>query len=91
MKKQKKKDTQLDVIARGVANIQSIMATKEDLKLMATKEDLRAMETRIVNKIDAVQESVDALDEIQVSNLQDRMAVAEKDIRTLNRSVFKTT
>ena len=46
---------------------------------------LETTETRLVNKIDAVQESIDNLEAVDVKDLQERMAVAEKDIRTIKR------
>ncbi len=96
----KKKEDLLDVIARNVAEMKRSMATKEDLRGFATKEDLRDLatkddlrnlETRLTNKIDKVQESVDILEEVDVNDLQKRMANTEKDIRTLNKAVFKTS
>lgn len=47
--KKSKKESQLDIIARHVADIHGKMATKDDLKELrqATKKDLFEMETRI--------------------------------------------
>ena len=91
-------DDVFEAVNNGFTNMESRMATKEDLnhvetgirKEMATKEDLRALETRLTNKIDRVQESVDDLDAIDVKNLQERMMKTEKEVRVLNRHVFKT-
>lgn len=42
-----KKESQLDVIARHVAEMHQNMATKDDLKAFATKDDIRQLEKNI--------------------------------------------
>ena len=58
---------------------------------MTTKEDLEKLEIKLTNKIDAVQESVNILEEVDVLDLQKRVQKNEKEIRTLNRHVFHKT
>lgn len=71
----------LHVVARNLAEVKSTMATKDDLKAFATKIDLEDMERRLSAKIEAVEEKVDNLEEIDIRNLQRRVFVLEKDVK----------
>lgn len=68
-----------NMVAKGFAN----MATKDDLKAFATKTDLEDMERRLSTKIDAVDEKVDALEEVDIRGLQRRVYVLEKDVKNI--------
>ena|SRR3989344_4930329 len=79
-------------IKSEVVDIKSKMATKKDLEAFAKKTDLEAfakktdledMERRLSNKIDAIDEKIDNLEEIDVQNIQERVSMLEKDVRVL--------
>ncbi|OGN02243.1 MAG: hypothetical protein A2651_01235 [Candidatus Yanofskybacteria bacterium RIFCSPHIGHO2_01_FULL_42_12] len=72
------KENTLDIIARNVADIKDKMATKEDLGAFATKIDLEDMERRLSVKIESVDEKVDALEEVDVRNLERRVFVRKR-------------
>ena len=71
----------INIVARNIADIKSNMATKDDLKAFATKIDLEDMERRLLAKIEAVDEKVDGLEEIDIRDLQRRVFVLEKDVK----------
>ncbi|OGN34302.1 MAG: hypothetical protein A3I39_01025 [Candidatus Yanofskybacteria bacterium RIFCSPLOWO2_02_FULL_47_9b] len=58
-------------------------AKKTDLEAFAKKTDLEDMERRLSNKIDAIDEKIDNLEEIDVQNIQERVSMLEKDVRVL--------
>ena len=70
-------------IKSEVVDIKSKMATKKDLEAFAKKTDLEDMERRLSNKIDAIDEKIDNLEEIDVQNIQERVSMLEKDVRVL--------
>lgn len=76
----------------GFTNMENRMATKQDLQILENKltDKIELVETKLTNKIDKVQESVDGLGEVDIKNLEGRVTATEKDIRTLNKHVFKT-
>ncbi|OGN28700.1 MAG: hypothetical protein A3A33_02005 [Candidatus Yanofskybacteria bacterium RIFCSPLOWO2_01_FULL_49_25] len=79
----------LKAINGGFNNVQEQL---DDVRQrMTTKEDLEKLEIKLTNKIDAVQESVNILEEVDVLDLQKRVQKNEKEIRTLNRHVFHKT
>src|SRR3989344_6137378 len=66
------------------------MATKDDIANMATKDDIKGLEfkmedteRRLSAKIDAVDEKVDALEEVDIRGLQRRVFVLEKDVKQI--------
>ena len=67
------------MVAKGFAST----ATKDDIANMVTKEDLADTERRLTAKIEAVDEKVEALEEIDVRNLQRRVFVLEKDVKQI--------
>ena len=77
------KENLLHIIARNVADIKSNMATKDDLKAFATKIDLEDVERRLSAKIEAVDEKLDTLEEVDVRGLQYRVSVLEKDVKQI--------
>lgn len=87
--KKKKKESQLDIIARGVAEIKENMATKDDLKSFATKKDLADLEVRLTNKIDKVQESVESLDKKLIEDTGAITGTEQKHFRSLTQRVAR--
>ncbi len=77
------KEDLFHIIARNVADIKDNMATKDDLKAFATKIDLEDMERRLSVKIEAVDEKLDTLEEVDIRNLQRRVYVLEKDVKQI--------
>ena len=67
------------MVAKGFAKT----ATKEDIANMATKNDLEDMERRLSAKIEALDEKVDTLEEVDVRDLQKRVFVLEKDVKQI--------
>lgn len=80
----KKKESQLDIIARGVAEIKQNMAQN-----MATKKDLANLETRLTNKIDKVQESVESLDKKLIEDTGAMTGVEQTHNRSLVQRVAR--
>jgi len=62
------------IIARNAADIKDNMATKDDLA---------ATERRLSSKIEAIDEKVDILEEVDVKDLQRRVYVLEKDVKQI--------
>ncbi len=58
------KENLLNVIARNVAEIRETMATKDDIKNLEFK--IEDSERRLSTKIDAVDEKLDTLEEVDV-------------------------
>ena len=90
--KAKKKESQLDLIARNVAEIKNTMATKEDVLLLSKRLDVAKLqletkietaEMRLEGKILEVQEVVEVTGETETTDLQNRMVDAERNIRVL--------
>jgi len=84
--KKPKKENQLDIIARNVAEMKGTMATKEDLKLVherldytATKDDLRKTEERLSSQL----ETHDKVERGLIGDLQTR-------VKKLEQHVFKS-
>lgn len=79
------KDTKITIekLATMVANGFKNTATKEDFKNLATKTDLEDVERRLSTKIDALDEKVDALEEVDVRDLHRRVFVLEKDVKQI--------
>lgn len=71
------------MVAKGFANIEENMATKEDLKNLATKDDLTDLERKLSAKIEGIDEKVDTLEEVDVRDLQKRVYILEKDVKNL--------
>ena len=69
------------VVARNVADIKDKMATKDDIKGLEFK--MEDTERRLSAKIDAVDEKVDALEEVDIRGLQRRVFVLEKDVKQI--------
>ena len=69
----------VEMVARGFEKT----ATKDDIKGLATKIDLEDVERRLSAKIDAVDEKVDALEEVDIRGLQRRVFVLEKDVKQI--------
>ena len=69
------------VVARNVADIKDKMATKDDIKGLEFK--MEDTERRLSTKIDAVDEKLDALEEVEIRGLQRRVFVLEKDVKQI--------
>ena len=69
------------VVARNVADIKDKMATKDDIKGLEFK--MEDTERRLSTKIDAVDEKLDALEEVDIRGLQRRVFVLEKDVKQI--------
>lgn len=65
------------MVARGFANT----ATKDDIKEL--KLDIEGVEQRLSAKIEAIDEKVDTLEEVDVRDLQKRVFGLEKDVKQL--------
>ena len=66
-----------EMVARGFEKT----ATKDDIKSLEFK--IEDTERRLSAKIDAVDEKVDVLEEVDVRNLQRRVYVLEKDVKQI--------
>ena len=69
------------VVARNVADIKDKMATKDDIKGLEFK--MEDTERRLSTKIDAVDEKLYALEEVDIRGLQRRVFVLEKDVKQI--------
>ncbi len=56
--KKSKKESQLDIIARQVADMHSSMVTKDEAKSFATKNDITHLRTEMNKKFDEVREEM---------------------------------
>jgi len=70
-----------EMVAKGFAKT----ATKEDIKELRFefKSDLAETERRLSSKIEAIDEKVDTLEEVDVRDLQKRVFVLEKDVKQI--------
>ncbi len=75
----------VSVVARNVADIKENMATKEDLKNFRVEltDKIDSAERKLSNKIEAVDEKLDTLEEVDVRGLQYRVPVLEKDVKQI--------
>ena len=90
-----KKEKLIDVMARNVAGLVTSVENltinvKEIKENMATKDDLRHTEFRLQTQIESLKDSHETLSETEFGSIQQRMMTVEKDIRALNKHVFKT-
>ena len=75
----------VNVVARNVADIKSEMTTKKDLEMFATKFDLENVEHKLISAIEKVKDNVDALEEIDIRTLQNKVFNLEKDFKAYKR------
>ena len=68
---------------QDIAEIKKEMATDDHLKEL--RFELADVERRLTAKIDSVDEKLDALEEADVRNIQQRVYVLEKAIKQLKR------
>ena len=63
------------------------MATKDDLKNLEIKLEFKMedVERKLSKKIDVVEEKVDLLEEIDIRDVQHRLATAEEDIKQIKQ------
>lgn len=69
------------MVARGFSSVEEKMAAVEEK--MATKEDLASAERRLTAKIEAVDEKVDVLEEVDIRGLHHRVSTLEKAVKHL--------
>lgn len=90
MKPKTNKESQLDIIARHVADIHKNMATKDDIKelRLETKKDLLEVETRLLEKM----ATKDDLHELENKLIEDTGAMTgteQKHNRSLTQRVSR--
>jgi len=90
MKKQIKKEELtlrdlFEVTEKGFQNIESRMATKEDLFAVETKlwHKIEDGERRLTAKIDSIGDDVEALEVTEIRGIQRRLIILEKDVKSL--------
>ena len=71
------------MVAKGFNGIDGKMATKNDIKEL--KLDLESVERRLSTKIESIDEKVEALEEVDVRNLQQRVYILEKDVKQIKQ------